>query len=56
MLSGVEALAMKLHGNKTLTRLDVSYNGVGDPGAGALAAMLRHNHTLQILCLGYNQV
>ncbi len=28
--------------SRTVTRLDLTNNGVGDPGAGALAAMLRH--------------
>ena len=43
---GIVQLAEALHGNQTLTSLNLGHCIVGDDGAAALAAALRVNHTL----------
>ena len=48
---GVVQLAEALHGNQTLTLLDLGHCIVGDDGAAALAAALRVNNTLLTLGL-----
>jgi len=53
---GAIAIAQGLHGNKTLERLYISHNMIGDDGAKALAQSLsgNHNSKLRELCLGFN--
>ena len=48
---GIVQLAEALHGNETLTSLDLGHCIVGDDGAAAFAAALRVNHTLLSLNL-----
>jgi hypothetical protein len=55
---GALAIADGLLGNKTLERLFISHNTIGDMGAKGLAESLSHNNnvTLKQLCLGYNGI
>jgi len=49
-------LAQALRCNIFLTELDLSFNYVGEEGAGRLAESLKHNTTLTLLDLEANQV
>ena len=48
---GAEAIANGLSKNRTLLRLNLSFQDVGDPGANALAVALSTNDVLQSLAL-----
>ena len=50
------AIALALHHNSTLQRLDLSFNSISDEGATALARALHHNSTLQTLDLSCNSI
>lgn len=54
LITGGEALGDMLKENKTLTKLDLSWNSVRLESAIALAESLETNQTLKILLLGYN--
>eukprot|EP00873_Tetraselmis_striata_P007743 jgi/Tetstr1/428007/TSEL_018080.t1 len=47
---------LALHINSSLTKLDISHNGMGDAGARILGASLRHNRTLTSLKMDGNGV
>ena len=42
--------------NKTLTRLEIDNNGIGDAGASALAEALKVNKTLMALSIICNNI
>lgn len=54
LTTGGEALGDMLKINKTLTKLDLSWNSIRLDSAIALALSLEANHTLKTLLLGYN--
>eukprot|EP01040_Poterioochromonas_malhamensis_P006668 gene6668-7183_t len=54
LITGGEALGDMLKENKTLTKLDLSWNSIRQDSAIALAESLENNNTLKVLLLGYN--
>lgn len=54
VLTGGQALGDMLRTNKTLTKLDLSWNGIRADSALALAKSLEVNDTLKTLLLAYN--
>ncbi len=54
LITGGEALGDMLKENKTLTKLDLSWNSIRQDSAIALAESLEKNNTLKALLLGYN--
>jgi Ran GTPase-activating protein (RanGAP) involved in mRNA processing and transport len=54
LITGGEALGMMLKENKTLTKLDLSWNSIRLDSAIALAESLESNQTLKVLLLAYN--
>jgi len=49
-------LAEALKVNRTLNRLDMQSNEIGDAGAEALAEALKANNMLKTLLLPYNKI
>jgi hypothetical protein len=54
LVTGGEAIGIMLKENKTLTKLDLSWNSIRLDSAIALAESLEVNETLQVLLLAYN--
>jgi hypothetical protein len=54
LITGGEALGVMLKENKTLTKLDLSWNSIRLDSAIALAESLESNDSLKVLNLGYN--
>ena len=53
---GATAIAEALRGNRVLTKLDLSYNGLNAEAGRALASALRVNAVLKTLNLMYNEI
>jgi hypothetical protein len=53
---GARAIARALEDNKTLERLDLSHNRIGDEGAIAFAEALKKNKSLKKLGLSHNKI